>query len=294
MNTEEETGAEKRQILNLLQSIREQSNGLLSVLWSREELLENKEFFIATQQKIKNMIDQIAKNLYWYQKTGWKKFVQNPQMLAIQEVEAEIVKEKERFTEWLQDMGEISDFYLQFPQQLDERKLAETLSSHLACELAEIYALDVGCRHGNWLRKLSDWGALSERLIGVDFNDAIFDKAKQLSSALIEFSKAYPDEIPVPDTKFDLILIFGVLMHILDEPLQKRIGERLLNVLSSDGVIVTLNFTKKAVSKLEPYLAFSTRGIERNELMSIFPNCEIFDEELPQPGYSLAVIRRKF
>ncbi|GAA3330788.1 hypothetical protein GCM10020331_084730 [Ectobacillus funiculus] len=62
-------------------------------------------------------------------------------------------------------------------------------------------------------------------------------------------------------------------------------------MLSNDGIIITSNLTKDAMTKLEPYFAFTSIGLELEELIDLFPDCSIHFERLPQCG--LAVIRKK-
>ncbi|WP_235356968.1 class I SAM-dependent methyltransferase [Bacillus alveayuensis] len=282
--------AEKEQIKGLLKEIKKEAKDLLDVMWSREEIMTNKNFINTVNLKIKNMLDQIIKNLYWYQTIGWKKFLPNREFIEQKEREERIKKEKERLLKWIKKLVKIDDFYFSFHGQLDEEKLVKTLSAYGYDNFQQVSVLDIGCRDGRWLRKFQDWGALPERLVGTDFYHPIVDQAKKLSTPGIQFIETYPDELQFEDQKFDIILMFGVLMHVLDESLRKKIGQELLRVLSNDGIVITFNLTKDAVSKLEPYLAYTSIGLEWEELTDIFPGCSVHFEKLSQCG--LAVIRK--
>ncbi len=290
MNPEEKAVAEKEQIKGLLKEIKKEAKDLLDVMWSREEIMTNKNFINTVNLKIKNMLDQIIKNLYWYQTIGWKKFLPNREFIEQKEREERIKKEKERLLKWIKKLVKIDDFYFSFHGQLDEEKLVKTLSAYGYDNFQQVSVLDIGCRDGRWLRKFQDWGALPERLVGTDFYHPIVDQAKKLSTPGIQFIETYPDELQFEDQKFDIILMFGVLMHVLDESLRKKIGQELLRVLSNDGIVITFNLTKDAVSKLEPYLAYTSIGLEWEELTDIFPGCSVHFEKLSQCG--LAVIRK--
>ncbi|MED4970364.1 MULTISPECIES: class I SAM-dependent methyltransferase [Parageobacillus] len=291
VNPEEKAVAEKEQIKDLLKETKKEAKDLLDVMWSREEIMTNKNFINTMNLKIKNMLDQIIKNLYWYQKIGWKKFLPNREYIEQKEREERIKKEKERLLKWIEELVKIDDFYFSFHGQLDEGKLVKTLSAYGYDNFQQISVLDIGCRDGRWLRKFQDWGVLPERLAGIDFYHPIVDYAKKLSKPGIQFIEAYPDELDFEDQNFDVVLVFGVLMHVLDESLRKKIGRELLRVLSKDGIIITLNLTKDALAKLEPYLAYTSIGLEWEELTDIFPDCSIHFEILSQCG--LAVIRKK-
>ena len=290
MNPEEKAVAEKEQIKGLLKEMKKEAKDLLDVMWSREEIMTNKNFINTMNLKIKSMLDQIIKNLYWYQKIGWKKFLPNREYIEQKEREDRIKKEKERLLKWIEELVKIDGFYFSFHGQLDEEKLVKTLLAYGYDNFQQVSVLDIGCRDGRWLRKFQDWGALPERLVGIDFYHPIVDQAKKLSMPGIQFIEAYPDELNFEDQKFDIVLVFGVLMHVLDESLRKKIGRELLRVLSDDGIIITFNLTKDAVAKLEPYLAYTSIGLGQEELINIFPNCSIHFERLPQCG--LAVIKK--
>jgi len=281
----------KDRIKRLLGTMLNEVECLLPGLWSREELIENKNFIDTTNQKINNMIDRIVKNLYWYEKTGWKQFIPDQDAIEKKERDAAIQKEKARLEEWFKGLGEISDFYALFPEQIVEGKLYEKLSQYGYHSLKQAHVLDVGCRSGKWLRQLLNWGALPEKMVGLDFDDLILDHAKQLSAPGIQWIRTFPDELPFADGKVELILLFGVLMHILDASLRTLIGQELLRLLSDDGVIITYNLNKGAEKGLEPFLAYTTKGLDLEELVRIFPNCFIDYEPLSQCG--IAVIRKK-
>ncbi|HDT6579392.1 TPA: class I SAM-dependent methyltransferase [Bacillus cereus] len=291
VNPQENVLAEKNQIKNLLKEMKKESQGLLDVMWSREEIMKNKDFVNITNLKIKSMLNQIIDNLYWYQRIGWKRFLPNRELVEKKEREEWIKKEKERLVKCLETLVQIDDFYFSFHGQLDEEKLVKTLATYGYEDFEQISILDIGCRDGRWLRQFQDWGAFPERLVGIDFYHPIINQAKKKSVPGIQFIKAYPDEIQFEDQKFDVVLVFGVLMHVLDESLRKKIGWELLRVLSNDGIIITSNLTKDAMTKLEPYYAFTSIGLESEELIDLFPDCLIHFERLPQCG--LAVIRKK-
>ncbi|MFC6600964.1 class I SAM-dependent methyltransferase [Ectobacillus funiculus] len=222
VDSQENILTEKDQIKSLLKEMKKEAKDLLDVMWSREEMMNNKDFVNTTNLKIKNMLDLIIDNLYWYQKIGWKKFLVNRELIEQNEREERIKKEKERLVKWLEALMKIDDFYFSFHGKLGEEKLVKTLSAYGYDEFQKVSVLDVGCRDGSWLRKFQDGGALPEKLAGIDFYHPIVDQAKKMSAPGIQFFEAYPDELQFEDQKFDVILMFGVLMHVLDESLRKK------------------------------------------------------------------------
>ncbi len=293
VNGDDRKGAVKsrEQLIDLLGKIRKKSEDLTSALWSQEELMQTQYNVTRFHQTMKTMMSHIPNNLYWYQKIGWKKFVPDQETIVDQERKEAIQEEKKRLAEWMEDQFTLSGFYLAFKHQIDQRKLSEKLSIHGFLELKQAHVLDIGCGDGHWLRKFVDWGALPEKLTGTEFSQPLLDLAKQSSAPAIQWLETYPDELPVEDRKFDIIVIFGVLMHILDEFMLKKTGQELLRVLCDEGIIIAANLHKDAEKELEPFLAYTTKGLGLAELMEVFPDCEIEFEELPQ--YGLAVISKK-
>lgn len=268
---------------NLLRKIRKESANLTSVMWTREELLENQYQLNMFQQRIRQVMNEVTRNLYWYQKIGWKKFEPNAEEWELKEREKGVLKEKERLAEWVKE-------FMPIQNQIDVSLLAGKLSHYAQDELKSSHVLDIGCGDGRWLRKLTEWGALPEQLTGIDISKPMLESAESLSAPGIRFIHAFPDELPMEEGKFNLILMFGFLVHVLDESLRIRIGQEMLRLLSKDGILITANLLKGAERELEPYLAYTTKGLSADDLTEIFPDCQIDFEELPP--YGLAVIRK--
>ncbi|WP_209124824.1 class I SAM-dependent methyltransferase [Alkalihalobacillus sp. BA299] len=282
---------EKEQIKGLLKDIKAESKDMRNVLWSREEMMENKDFINSVNLNMEKMMDHIMNSLYQYQKIGWKKFLPNKELIEQKEQDERIKKEKERFMKWIERVTEIDDFYYLFHRQLAEEKLLKTLSDYGCDDFQKASVMDIGCRDGKWLKSFQEWGALPGNLVGIDVYQPIINQAKKISDSSIQFMEIYPDELPFEDKKFDVILMFGFLMHVLDESLRKKIGREIVRVLSDDGIIITFNLTKDAIASLEPFYAYTSIGLESEDLIDIFTGCSVHFERQSHSG--LAIIRKK-
>jgi ubiquinone/menaquinone biosynthesis C-methylase UbiE len=281
---------EKDQLLGMLKEMKKESKDLLDYLWSLEEIRKNKDFINIMNNKITNMLDPVIDNLYWYQKIGWKTFLSNRERIEQQEKEERIQKEKDRFIKWIENFVKMDHFYFTFHRKLDEEKFCKILLANSDHKFKNKAVLEIGCRDGRWLRKFQTLGVLPENLVGIDFYSSIIDHAKKLSVPDIQFLKEFPNELPFEDQKFDVVLMFGILMHVLDGSLRTKIGQELLRVVSDDGMIITTNFTKESLTKIDPYFSFTSIGLSMEELQEIFPNCSIQFEQLS--SYGLAVIKK--
>lgn len=198
----------------------------------------------------------------------------------------ELKNEKSRLTSWADEFYKISRYgpekrknyglnypYL-FKDQVFEVKLTEIFLKYRFPYLNYYSVLDVGCGEGRVLRKLLDWGADPEKLFGIDLHQGAIEMARELSSPKISFSVQHADEMSFPDSRFDIILMIGVLQHVLDKKLQDVIAGELIRVLRPNGIIITLNINKQ-VKFNSPVLSENTAGFDKGDLEKIFPGCRV-------------------
>jgi SAM-dependent methyltransferase len=281
---------ELHRIKELLATIRQESDSLATALWSPEELNAMQQNIDGLRDRMAALSQGIVTNLYWYEQIGWKKFVPNKARLRDDENEEAMNKEKERLKDWQRGVLQCSDFYLSFKDQLGTNKLVSKISDKAHFDLKQASVLDIGCGDGQWLRKLHTLGAAPEKLTGVELSEPLLEQAASLSAPDMKYIQSDPDELPFKDATFDLILVFGLLMHVLDEHLLRKVAREILRLLTDNGMILTFNFNKGAWNQLEPYLQFTTKGLELEELTGLFPDCHIDYEEMSP--YGLAVIRK--
>ncbi|MFD1673785.1 class I SAM-dependent methyltransferase [Alicyclobacillus fodiniaquatilis] len=278
----------KRVALSLIARIKEHTRGLQDVLWSQEELMANKEFLNTASQKINDSIDLIAKNLYWYQKVGWKKFLLDRAQVEQAAFEAAAQEEKLRFGDWLAASAIGMDFYRTFPQQFPEAAIMRHLPEGEA--LTKQAILDVGCRDGCWLQKLIDMGARPQNLAGIEPCDTLFAEAERALGKRIPIAHGYPDTLPFQVQQFDVVLVFGMLMHVLEAHLLQRVCSQLVSVLSQHGVIFVVNASEQYLAQQDPYIAYTTRVLTADHLQALFPQYTVQFETTDT--MTLAIITR--
>lgn len=102
----------------------------------------------------------------------------------------------------------------------------------LACSLvAEGRVLDVGCGTGRLLN------SLPRRYdgVGVDISAAMLDKARAQGVHVVQ---AGGDELPFPDSSFDLVTTFAVLHHLIDPARVRRTLAEMIRVLKPNGAVL--------------------------------------------------------
>lgn len=208
---------------------------------------------------------------------------------------AEIIKQQEkvRLLGWSDDFYKLSMFgaknrkgrELSFPflfkDQVIEYKLMEIFVKYGYKVMSQVSVLDIGCGDGRFLRQLIDWGAEPERLAGVDINKDIIALAQKLSAPGINYEVAHADQLPYEDKSFDIILMIGVMQHIMEKSLRRRIADELLRVLKDDGILICYNINENAETKFQhKQLRESTKGITEKELKKIFVSCNVDHENI--------------
>lgn len=102
----------------------------------------------------------------------------------------------------------------------------------LACSLTvEGRVLDVGCGTG---RLLSSLPSRYDR-VGVDISAAMLDKARAQGLDVVQ---AGGDELPFPDSSFDLVTTFAVLHHLIDPARVRRTLAEMTRVLRPGGAML--------------------------------------------------------
>lgn len=290
MTDGDEKSLTKQQLKNLLQNIKTESRNLLPMMWTSYEIFQVQDEIRQFHLKMKKMMGDFTNNLYWYKKRSWKNFEPDKAGMEERAIAEQIRKEKERLAQWVKEVYTVADTYLLNKGVIPENMLFDTLTHYGYDSLEHVQVLDVACGDGQWLRNVMDRGGSPDRLIGTDIYEPIIEKARQLSDKRIQFLYASPDELPFAHRQFDIIFVFGLFMHVLDEHLRNKIARELLQRLNDNGIVICINRLNGSEDQLEPYLAYTTRGLGLEEVTDIFPGCHIdFNETHP---YGTAVIRK--
>lgn len=107
-------------------------------------------------------------------------------------------------------------------------------------ELSQCNILDAGCGNGNALRKVIEYGAVPERCIGLDISNKVVSYAQSRSPAGVQYLVGSIDKTDNPSECFDLIINFGVLIHVLDDEYIKAISREFARILKKNGVLLSI------------------------------------------------------
>lgn len=149
-----------------------------------------------------------------------------------------------------------------------EKALLDILNKFNYSDLTNKRILDVGCGTGGTLRRFIDYGAKPENLYGIDLLKDRIENAKQLHPK-INFICGDASNLPYADNYFDIVLQFTVFTSIHDINLKKKIASEMLRVCKEDGIIIWYDFYFDNPKNPD------VKGVKKNEIHSLFPNCEI-------------------
>jgi ubiquinone/menaquinone biosynthesis C-methylase UbiE len=277
----------RSRIFSLTAAIKQETEYLASSFWSAKEIDEIQQSMQQLAEDMQTMVQETIKNLSIYRAYGWKQFVPESELKAEDNKKSGVEQEKDRVENWAERFYDISMYaekkrkqrQLQFAhllrEQVTDYKMTEMLLKHGYSELYPVRILDIGCGDGRVLRKLIDWGGSPERMVGVDVNDPILELAERLSPSSITYKNAHADDLPYADRSFDLVLLFGVIHHILDEELRVRIGRETLRVLNDGGIVMTFNVNLGVEKKMSSFFSYTTIGLGEQDLARMFPDCDI-------------------
>lgn len=129
--------------------------------------------------------------------------------------------------------------------------------------------LEIGCGTGYWLREFVKWGARPQNIFGIDLLPERITEARLLCPCAVTLECGDATSLSYPEATFDLVLQSTVFSSILDGEMKRRIARQMLRLLKPDGII--LWYDLKYNNPRNP----DVRGIEANEIRSLFPNCKV-------------------
>ncbi len=119
---------------------------------------------------------------------------------------------------------------------------SRALASSAMDDLASLDILDVGCGEGSWLRMLLEWGALAERLHGLDLLQDRIATARERSHPEMDFrcDSAWP--LSYEDNSMDLVAASTVFSSILDPESRQTLAVEIERVTKPGGRIMVYDF----------------------------------------------------
>jgi len=136
-------------------------------------------------------------------------------------------------------------------------------------DLSHTLVLDVGCGHGQWLNDLIKWGAQPLNLAGIDLLPERVMAARARLPQQVQLHVGSATELPAPTAAFDIVLQSTVFSSILDHETRRCVAAEMLRVLRPEGLIVWYDFF------LDNPRNSDVRGVRRNDIRTLFPNCVI-------------------
>ena len=125
--------------------------------------------------------------------------------------------------------------------------------------------LEMGCGSGRVLTEYLEFGALPEKLYGIDL---LFDRLLHAHHNLHSsgFANADGQSLPFPDQTFDLVIQSTAISSILDSEFRQKICADMLRVLKPNGMILWYDFWLNPTNP-------QTHGIRPAEIRRLFPDC---------------------
>lgn len=140
------------------------------------------------------------------------------------------------------DRYDTRDLATLYMTQERDRATVKLLRKHAVESLCSREILDVGCGTGSELQRLLSWGALPEKLVGIDLLPDRIEIARKTCPAAVTLLCGSAHELPFSDASFDLAIVSTVFSSILEEDLRMRIADEIRRVLRPGGNILWYDF----------------------------------------------------
>jgi SAM-dependent methyltransferase len=168
-------------------------------------------------------------------------------------------------------------------RQAIERALVE-LFNHCGLKLENSKILDAGCGTGIWLRFFATLGTPPAALHGLDLLPYRIETARQLTPPLARLQVGSIDHLPYQACSFDLVSQFTVFSSIFNSQIRGAAGKELVRVLKYGGSLVWYDMRSSRTQ--------TTQGLELDELLGLFPGCELVRLQQLHPTFAARLARR--
>ncbi len=156
-----------------------------------------------------------------------------------------------------------ADIYL---LQERERQVLQLLAEYTDENWSNFHVLEIGSGDGHQLSKFVAYGLGGKNLTGIEL---LFERASRAKTRYphLQFVCGDGAVLPYGTHSFDLVFQFTVFTSILDKEMRRRMAAEMMRVLKPRGLVLWYDY------RLNPTNP-QTRGIERDEIVALFPNCE--------------------
>jgi ubiquinone/menaquinone biosynthesis C-methylase UbiE len=125
--------------------------------------------------------------------------------------------------------------------------------------------LDIGCGDGAVLASFTQWGALPNKLYGVELRPESVEVARQKHPDC-HIQQANAEQLDFAPDYFDLVLMFTVFSSILNEQMRLNIARQVQRVLKPGGAVLWYDLRYN-----NPYNK-NVRGMTIQTIQSCFPS----------------------
>lgn len=131
--------------------------------------------------------------------------------------------------------------------------------------LSSVDVLDVGCGDGILLRQFLQWGALPEKLAGIDLRPEPVEHGRRLNPN-VDLRVGSAAQLPWADASFDLVCQHTVFTSILDPQTKRQVASEMSRVLRTGGAVLWYDFMYDNPRNPD------VRGVPAKEIRSLFPD----------------------
>ncbi|MBI5251271.1 MAG: class I SAM-dependent methyltransferase [Desulfomonile tiedjei] len=153
------------------------------------------------------------------------------------------------------------DLYFEFAKQSAWSRALQLAGFN---DLDDMQALEVGCGRGQWMRLLSEWGAIPGNLHGIDLFEARIDQALSMSHPSIDLRVASAFELPYNNGSMDLVAASMLFSSITDQEKRMLAAKEMERVTRSGGWVMIMDFAISKPSNPD------TVGIPKKEINRLF------------------------
>jgi ubiquinone/menaquinone biosynthesis C-methylase UbiE len=150
-------------------------------------------------------------------------------------------------------------------RQGQERALVD-LFNEAGAHLDTLRILDVGCGSGGLMRFLVSLGADPTCMVGCDLLDSRLEQAQRMNPGL-SYLSSDAARLPFRAATFDMVSQFTVFSSV-SPTMQREIAGEMIRVLKPGGGILWYDMRG-------PLPSGPLQGIERDDLLALFPGCEL-------------------
>lgn len=155
-----------------------------------------------------------------------------------------------------------------------ERRTLRALARAGVRDLAACRVLDLGAGTGFWLRMFHKWGAVPERVVGLDVLRDRLRAARAAGPSGAPVLQASGVHLPFADASFDLVHQSTVFSSILSADVRAAVAAEMRRVLRPGGILIWYDYFLDNPSNAD------VRGVRRHEIVELFPQSTIHLERV--------------